>query len=136
MEFTTMMDKINIKNLEVFANHGVLPEETEFGQKFLISAALFTDLRNAGKTDDLTKTIDYSKICCAIKAFVEGTTFRLIETVAERMAEKLLNEYPNIQRIWLEIKKPSAPIGIPLETVSVEIERSQHFTYRFNRRRK
>ena len=47
------MDKIKIKNLEVFANHGVFPEETKLGQKFLINATLYTDIRKAGKRDTL-----------------------------------------------------------------------------------
>ena len=48
------MDKIKIQNLEVFANHGVFPEENVLGQKFIVSAALYTDTRAAGKTDNLT----------------------------------------------------------------------------------
>ena len=50
------MDKIRIENLEVFANHGVFPEETKLGQKFLVSITLHVDTRNAGKTDDLSIT--------------------------------------------------------------------------------
>ena len=123
------MDKINIKNLEVFAKHGVLPGENVMGQKFLISAALYMDVRSAGRTDELTETLDYSELCCVIKAFVEDNTFRLIETVAERLAEKLLIENPQLKKIWLEIKKPWAPIAIPLEMVSVEIERGWHTAY-------
>ena len=47
-------DEIRIEDLEVFANHGVFPEENTLGQKFVVSAVLFTDTRMAGKTDDLT----------------------------------------------------------------------------------
>lgn len=43
------MDKIQIKNLEIFANHGVFPEENKLGQKFVISATLYTSTRQAGK---------------------------------------------------------------------------------------
>ena len=123
------MDKINIKNLEVFAKHGVFPEEKSIGQRFLISAALYMDLREAGKSDDLTKTLDYAGLCRDIKAFVEDNTFCLIETIAERLAALLLISNPLLKRIWLEVKKPSAPIAMPLETVSVEIERSRHKAY-------
>ena len=123
------MDVINIKNLEVFANHGVLHEETVLGQKFLISAAFFADLRNAGETDDITKTIDYGETCHIIKAFVEENTFCLIETLAERLAEKLLCDNPLMQELWLEIKKPWAPIALPLEAVSVELRRGRHTAY-------
>ena len=53
------MDQIKIENLEIFANHGVFPEENVLGQKFLISAVLYTDTRRAGKTDDLKASIHY-----------------------------------------------------------------------------
>ena len=56
------MDTIEIRKLEVFAHHGVFPEETALGQKFLVNARLFTNLRPAGKTDDLTKSIHYGEV--------------------------------------------------------------------------
>ena len=123
------MDRINIKNLEVFAKHGVFAEEKAVGQMFLVSAALFVDLRDAGVADDLGKTLDYAEICHKIKAFVENNTFNLIETVAERLAAALLIENPLLKGLWLEVKKPYAPIHIPLETVSVEIERFWHTAF-------
>jgi hypothetical protein len=43
------MDKIYIKNLELFAKHGVFPEENVLGQKFVVSAVLYTDIREAGQ---------------------------------------------------------------------------------------
>ena len=123
------MDKIKIKNLEIFGNHGVFPEENVLGQKFVISATLYTDTREAGKTDDLTKSIHYGEVSHFIRKFVEEHTFKLLETVAERLAEALLLETPGLQKVSLEIKKPWAPIGLPLETVSVEIERQWHTAY-------
>ena len=123
------MDKINIKNLQVFARHGVLPEEKALGQKFLVSAALYLDTRNAGMSDDIAKTLDYAETCRVIKDFVGNNTFCLIESVAERLAALLLAENPALQRVWLEVKKPWAPVAIPLEAVSVEIERSRHVVF-------
>ena len=123
------MDRINIKNIEIFAKHGVAPEENVLGQKFVISAALYLDLRGAGITGDLEKTLDYSEICSVIKAFAEENTFGIIESLAERLAEKLLIDNPILQRVWLEVKKPWAPVSVHLETVSVEIERGRHTAY-------
>lgn len=123
------MDKIRIKDLEVFANHGVFPEETRLGQKFLVSAVLFTDTREAGMKDDLTKSIHYGEICQLITKFMREHTYLLIEAAAERLAMALLLETPNLERVQLEIKKPWAPIGLPLDTVSVEIERGWHMAY-------
>ena len=61
------MDIIKIKNLEVFSNHGVLKEENVLGQKFLISADIYLDTREAGTTDDLNKSVNYSEICHLVK---------------------------------------------------------------------
>lgn len=123
------MDKIRIHNLEIFCNHGVYPEENALGQKFLVSATLYTDTRKAGLTDDLTKSIHYGEVCHKIKKYMKEHTFRLIESAAEHLASYLLINTPNLKRIRLEIKKPWAPIGLPLETVSVEIERGWHTAY-------
>ena len=120
------MDKIHIKDLEIFAKHGVFPEENVLGQKFLVSAVLYTETRGAGKTDDLTRSIHYGEVSHMIKAFMEENTFQLLETVAERLAEKMLLEIPLLKKVRLEIKKPWAPVGLPLDTVSVEIERGWH----------
>ena len=122
-------DKIIIKNLEVFAKHGVYPEENSLGQKFIISADIFLDLQRAGKTDELEKTLDYGNVCHVMKSFAEKSMFKLIEAVAENLAEKLLIENPVINKIRLEIKKPWAPVAMHLETVAVEIERGRHTAY-------
>lgn len=123
------MDKITIKNLEVFANHGVFPEENVLGQKFIITATLYTDTRKAGKTDDLSASIHYGEVSHFITRFVKEHTYQLLERVVEALAEEMLLTLPTLQKVQLEIKKPWAPIELPLETVSVEIERGWHTVY-------
>ena len=123
------MDKIHIKNLEVFAKHGVFPEENVLGQKFVVSAMLYTSTREAGRTDDLTKSIHYGDVSHFITEFMKQNTFQLLETAAERLAEELLLNTERLEKVRLEIKKPWAPVGLPLETVSVEIERGWHTAY-------
>ena len=61
------MDQIKIENLEIFANHGVYPEENRLGQKFLVSCILYVDTRKAGKTDDLEASVNYGTISHLIK---------------------------------------------------------------------
>lgn len=123
------MDKIKIENLEVFARHGVFPEENKLGQKFLVSAVLYTDTRRAGKTDALSASTDYGEVCRFIDMFMREHTFSLIERAAECLAEELLIHIPGLEKVRLEVKKPWAPIGLPLETVSVEILRQWHRAY-------
>lgn len=123
------MDKIKIKDLEIFANHGVFPEENTLGQKFVISVTMYTNTRKAGMSDDLTQSIHYGEVSHFIKNFMETHTFQLIETVAEKLAMELLIAFPLMQKMDLEIKKPWAPVRLPLDTVSVEISRGWHTAY-------
>lgn len=117
------MDSITIKNLEIFSNHGVLKEENVLGQKFLISCEIYLDTEAAGKSDDIEKSVNYSDICHTIKEIMEQNTFKLIERAAETISEIILLKYDKIQSIKTEVKKPWAPILLPLEYVSVLVER-------------
>ncbi|MDY5846483.1 MAG: 2-amino-4-hydroxy-6-hydroxymethyldihydropteridine diphosphokinase [Bariatricus sp.] len=123
------MDKIKIENLEIFANHGVYPEETRLGQKFLVSCALHLDTRKAGLTDSLEDSVNYGTICHLIKEQMEKNTFKLIEAAAENLAETILESDARIRQADLEIKKPWAPIGLPLDTASIQISRKWHEAY-------
>lgn len=122
-------DIIKISNLEVFAYHGVLKEENSLGQKFIISAELFTDISESAKDDDITKSINYASVCKAIEKYLKENTFKLIETTAHKLATYLLRKYERLDSIKLEIKKPWAPIHMSLETVSVQVERGWHKVY-------
>ncbi len=124
-----MRDTIKIKDLEVYACHGVFKEERKLGQKFLVSAELYTDFSCAAENDDLNLSVDYGSVCRKIKELMENNTYSLIETAGEKTAEMLLSQYDLLTGVRVEIKKPWAPIGVPLDTVSVEIERHWHTAY-------
>ena len=125
----TVYDQIKIQDLEVFANHGVFPEENTLGQKFLISAVLYTDTQKAGQSDDLKASIHYGEVSAFINRYLKSHTFKLLERAAEALAEELLLHTPGLEKVCLEIKKPWAPIGLPLKTVSVKIQRGWHTAY-------
>lgn len=123
------MDEIRIKGLEVYCNHGVFPEENKLGQKFLVNATLYADTRAAGQKDDLEQSIHYGIVSHAITQFLQEHTFKLIETVAEQLAQELLLTTPLLHAVDVEIEKPWAPVGLPLNTVSVKIHRKWHTAY-------
>lgn len=123
------MDTIHIKNLMVFAKHGVFPEENRLGQKFLVSADLFVDTRRAGKTDELEQSVHYGEVSQTLTQCLTAHTWKLIEAAAEAAAEQILMQYPLVKGVRLELQKPWAPVGLPLDTVSVEIERRRHTVY-------
>lgn len=120
------MDQIRIENLEVFAHHGVFQEENSLGQKFLISGVFYLDTKAAGRSDDLSLSLDYGQVCYFIKRKLTEKNYRLIEAVAEHLAEELLLEFRMVKQVDLTIKKPWAPIMLPIETVAVSISRKWH----------
>lgn len=120
------MDQIRIKNLRVFAYHGVYEQEKEKGQNFCVNAVLSADLEKAGGSDDIADAVDYGAVCLFMAEFMRENRFDLLEAVAERMAEAVLFEFPAVKKIELEVEKPDAPIPLRFDSVSVKIERGWH----------
>ena len=94
-------DQIRIEELEVYAHHGVYPEENEKGQHFYVNATLYTNTRPAGMADDLRLSTNYGEVCQFITEFMQQHTFQLIETVAERTAYEVLQQFPLVQGLDL-----------------------------------
>ena len=91
----------------------------------MISVTMYTDTRKAGMSDDLTQSIHYGEVSHFIKKFMEEHTFKLIETVAEKLAAELLKAFPLMQKLDLEIKKPYAILLKFLLTRYQEAERQE-----------
>jgi dihydroneopterin aldolase / 2-amino-4-hydroxy-6-hydroxymethyldihydropteridine diphosphokinase len=123
------LDKMYVKDLEVYAYHGVNPEEKAMGQRFLISLELFLSLREAGKSGDLNKTVNYAELCHSVEAVFTEKKQDLIETCAEELAQYILLKYEPVQRVKVLLKKPWAPIGKPLNYAAVEVDRYWHRAY-------
>ncbi len=103
-------DSIIMSNMAFFGYHGVLTEESRLGQKFFVDARLYLDMSEAGKNDDLTKTVSYAEVYTLVKGIVEKGRFRLLEALAETIAEEVLENFPILQGITLEVRKPEAPV--------------------------
>lgn len=118
-------DKIIIEGLKLFAYHGVNPEEKRDGQHFIIDLTAETNLDNAGKTDDLEKTVSYAKIIKTIKRVMAEDKYDLIERVAYRIIEQVFEEYEALKVITVRVKKPEAPISAEFSYVAVELTRTR-----------
>jgi dihydroneopterin aldolase/2-amino-4-hydroxy-6-hydroxymethyldihydropteridine diphosphokinase len=123
------MDKIRIKNLEVFAYHGVFEEEKVKGQTFIVDLTLHLDTRKPGQTDLLEDALDYGEVCYFVNDYMRDRAFDLLEALAENLAKDLLLKFSKAKEVELEIKKPSAPINLPFEYVSILINRRWHSVY-------
>lgn len=123
------MDRILVKDLEVYAYHGVFKEEKTLGQKFLITMELFLNLRKAGTTGDLNASVHYGELSHKVEEEFKRKSYDLIEEAGESLAKFILLEYPIVNNVKVSIKKPWAPIGRPLDYVEVSLERGWHKAY-------
>lgn len=116
-----MNDEIRLRGLRAFAHHGVYDHERDNGQEFIIDVDVRLPLAELG--DDIERTIHYGDLAVAIVDAVTTDPVDLIETVAERVAAVVLGFGARSTRV--EVHKPSAPITVPFEDVSVVIDRGE-----------
>ena len=106
------------------ARDHLLIQENTLGQKFVVDATIFADLRHAGKTDDLHDTLDYAAIYDKIKTIVEGKPHKLVETLAERIAGAILAER-KVDSVQVQVRKPHVAVPGVVESLGVEIYRTR-----------
>lgn len=103
------MDKIMAHGMAFLGCHGVLPQEKSIPQKFIVDLDLCLDFSEAAKKDDLSLTVDYNQVFHIVKNIVENESYNLIETLAENIAQTILNGFP-VRQVEATIYKPDAPI--------------------------
>ena len=112
------LDKIVLEGLEFHARHGVFAAETEFGARFIVDVELYLPLTGS---DDLEGTVDYSAVYELVRTVVTETRFRLIEALAHRLADALLNAQPLTQAVVVRVHKPHAPLPGIVRDVYAEV---------------
>ncbi len=112
------MDRLLLEGMAFVGHHGVFPAERELGARFVVDAELERDLSTAGRSDQLDDTLDYREPYNAVRAVVEGEPCQLIETLAERIADRLL-ACDGVQRVTVRVRKRPP---LPGEFVSVGVE--------------
>ena len=118
------MDKIILKGIRFHGYHGVAEAERQLGQKYEIDLELMTDLSAAGKTDNLTRTIDYAQIVQRVIEIGTQQSFQLFEALAETIAGEILAQF-QIEEVRITVKKLSPPIEPTLTYAGVEIHRKR-----------
>lgn len=118
------MDKIRIDQMTFYGTHGVLPEENQLGQRYYVDLELTLDLQPAARHDDLSKSVNYAEVYELVRHEVEQTEVKLIETLAENIANRILASF-QVTRVTVKVVKPDPPIRGFHGSVSVEITRGR-----------
>jgi dihydroneopterin aldolase len=114
---------IEVRGLEVFGYHGVLPEERESGQLFLYDVTLVA--HDAGvRSDKLGDTIDYTEVAACVREISEGRRFNLIEALAGAIADALVSRF-DVSRARVCVRKPDVQLGGPVEFTAATVERAR-----------
>jgi len=116
------MDKLRITGIEVSARIGLHAWERQVRQRVSIDVELATDVARVAATDDIGHALDYGAVARCIVRFVGAAEYRLIETLAERIAQRLLDEFP-VERLKIVLHKPSGVLSA--RDTSIEIERTR-----------
>lgn len=119
------MDKISIKGLKLFAYHGVNPEEKENGQNFVIDLDYYVNIARACQMDTLDDTVSYAKVVKTIRRVFTAEKYDLIERAAQVIADAVLDEFDDIFKVEITLKKPEAPISAEFDYVAVSIMRER-----------
>ena len=112
------MHKIILKNVRVFTNHGCLHEEELIGSEYRVDLEVITDLTKSAKTDDLADTVDYVSLNRIIKEEMAQRS-KLLEQVAQRIIDRVLNEEQMVQQVEVQVAKINPPIGGDVESVVI-----------------
>jgi dihydroneopterin aldolase len=115
-------DVIRIRNMTFHACHGVWDEEQEIGQRFEVDLDLITDTRTASRSDKLKDTIDLYDVFQVVQDVVQNNKFRLVETMAGRIAEAVFRKF-TVLELLVRVRKPHAPIRGIQDGIEIEIIR-------------
>lgn len=123
-----MSDKIILKGIEVYGHHGCSIEEQKLGQKIIVDIEVDTDLSDACSSDEMGETVDYVKILECVEKVVGDESFKLLEGLAERIAEEvshviLVESNLIVDGVKVTVHKPYPPVNFKVQDVSVEIYR-------------
>lgn len=119
------MGRIALHALEVWAHHGVELDEQRRGQPFIVHVTVDLDVSAAAISDDLADAVDYAELSEEIADSAREPRADLLETVAERIAGRVLDHDRSIEAVEVTVEKPHAPLPVPAAGVSVTVRRER-----------
>ncbi len=118
------MGTIKLKNMQFYGYHGVHDYEKELGAPFEVDVEITKPFSKASSSDDVTQTINYDEIFKLVENIVTNFKYNLIETLADKIASKIIDNY-EIDKVEVRVRKPKVPINGILDTVEVETEKKK-----------
>lgn len=118
-------ERVFVENLGIHGFHGLIPAEKTLGQKFYADIECLV-ARTEAPSDTMKDAVDYGKLCDLAHDISASGPFNLIETLAERIGQGVMESFPLVETVCVRIRKPNAPIRHFLDNVGVEIELSRH----------
>lgn len=115
-------DRINVKRIRAFGNHGVYAEEQKIGQVFEVDLSLAVDLNPASESDNPADTIDYIEIQQLVRNIVSGPSHRLLESLAGTIADEILHTF-HAQSVSLRLRKPGLRLDGGKAVIEVEFHK-------------
>ena len=116
-----MTNVIRIKNAAFYAYHGALSEEQSIGGKFEADVDIYTDFSRAASNDNLEHTINYYEVYKFINRIVNEKKYYLIETISMLIADGILEQYPNAEKVCVRVRKSNVPVGGVIDHVEAEV---------------
>ena len=119
------MDEIIIEKLRLKGKHGCFAKERDEYRAFEVSLRLFLSLNKAAKTDELEDTIDYPAAMAIAEGVLMGESVRLIEKLADMIAERLFVRFANLCEVEVEVAKIGVEVGYEFGKISTRIFRKR-----------
>lgn len=119
------MNQIIIKNLKIFAYHGVHDFEKKDGQDFFIDAILDLTEMPGFATDEIGQVVSYSAVVRAIKKVMTEKSYNLIEKAAMEIISEIFSSFSEVKAVDITVKKPQAPIKEEFDYVAVRFKKTR-----------
>ncbi|MCK5816295.1 MAG: dihydroneopterin aldolase [Flavobacteriaceae bacterium] len=118
------MGIIKVENIRVYAYHGCLLEEGKIGSDYRVDVKVKADLSKSTKSDELEDTVDYVHLNLIVKEEM-AIRAKLLEHVADRIIERILEEIPMVKWAKISVSKINPPIGGDVEMVTIVLKRKR-----------
>ena len=115
---------IRLTNMSFYGYHGNSAAEKETGRRFEVDCEFVVDIGRAAETDSLSKTVDYTRVYSMIEDILKNNKFNLIETLADRMADAVFDNF-DIDKLKIKVRKMTPPIPGNIDFFEIETERSR-----------